>query len=123
MGTILGAKFRFGQIVGLIIVASALIFMLYTILDNAIPKQDIVTTDELRQINSERYRYIDSINASSSRQFLDSIRFYTSRQYHLDSSLYFFYNFKTIEYNEKINHINNATHSELLGEWTARFGR
>ena len=127
MATILGARFDFWRLLGLIVIAAAILFGVWKAIDHFLPgKEPIhsgITIEDIRGINKERDRYYDSLYKEDNERMIGVIIGLINQKRVNDSLLNDLYINKKREYDEKINNVDNYTDSQLLRQWAVRYGR
>ena len=124
MTQILGAKFNFLTVFGLAVICAAALFGVWKIIDFYLPDkttENLITVDQIRSINSERYGYEDSLRIARYNTFTSDIMSLVKDNKEKDSILQNFYLKSQSKTNEKINDIDRSNDSDILRLWAERY--
>lgn len=123
MAKILGARFNVYTVLGLLVIAAAMIFSLWKIIDFYLPDKagKPITIEQLREINKERYDIEDSLNKLKDKQLFTIITILNSENKKKDSLLGVYYSTTQKKYDEKINSIDTYTNSDIMRAWSERY--
>lgn len=122
MGTVLGAKFRLFQLLGLAVVIAGMLFLIWKGTELLFDKeqQKVATRAEIESILIPRWQYEDSLHNTVQAINFDSLFKRYAVKNNIDSQLKLFYS-KQQQHEKDIDAINNASNDDILKQWADRY--